>query len=210
MPSAIRNGIIALLIGSVLVVLAYFYVDRQVAFWANDHAIYHYRFLITLTRIPEVFTAAILVIYPVLVIRFCYGHFSRTDRVWLAAANSVAIATFIHTPLKIVFGRYWPATWINHNPSLLRDHVYGFHWFHFGARFASFPSGHTTVTVAAMTVIWIAYPAWRWLAALIAVAVPIGLVGMNYHFVGDVIGGGFLGALTACYTTKIMGIERNK
>jgi hypothetical protein len=33
-----------------------------------------------------------------------------------------------------------------------------------------------------------------------ALSVAIGLIGMNYHFVGDVIGGSFVGALVGVYT----------
>lgn len=205
-PSLLRNGIVALILCSILVVIAYFYIDKPVAFWVFHQHWQDDRILRGFTHIPEIFTAALLIVYPVLVIRFAYDKWRYADRVLLAAANSVAIATFIHTPLKIVFGRYWPATWIHHNVSLLHDNVYGFNWFRFGAAYASFPSGHTTVTLAAMTVLWLAYPRWRWLAVLISVAVPVGLIGMNYHFVGDVIAGGFLGALTAYYTAKISGI----
>jgi hypothetical protein len=48
-------------------------------------------------------------------------------------------------------------------------------------------------------VVWVAYPRWRWACAIAAAAVSIGLIGMNYHFVGDVIAGGFVGALIGVY-----------
>lgn len=85
--------------------------------------------------------------------------------------------------------------------SILRDHAYGFHFFHSGVAYQSFPSGHTTVAVAAMTAIWIAFPRliWRGLAVLVIAAVVIGLLGENYHFLGDCIAGGWLGATVAIY-----------
>ena len=44
-----------------------------------------------------------------------------------------------------------------------------------------------------MTVLWICYPRFRPLYALCMAAVAVGLVGANFHFLSDVIAGGFLG-----------------
>jgi membrane-associated phospholipid phosphatase len=102
--------------------------------------------------------------------------------------------------LKHVFGRYWPETWSHDNPSLIRDGAYGFHPFHGGDAYGSFPSGHTARTVAVVSVFWLAYPKTRLLCLLLAASVMVDLVGMNYHFVGDTIGGAGLGAVTGMYT----------
>ncbi len=56
-----------------------------------------------------------------------------------------------------VFGRDWPETWIDNNPSLIRDGAYGFHPFHGNSAYGSFPSGHTARTLAVAAVVWIAY-----------------------------------------------------
>jgi membrane-associated phospholipid phosphatase len=101
--------------------------------------------------------------------------------------------------LKFLFGRYWPETWVDDNPSLIGDGAYGFHPFHFGPAYGSFPSGHTARTVAVASVLWAAYPRWRLAWTAVAASVAVGRVGMNYHFVGDTIGGAFLGALTGMY-----------
>ncbi len=50
------------------------------------------------------------------------------------------------------------------------------------------------------------YPRWRWFAVIISLLAPIGLIALNDHFVGDVIGGGFLGAMTAVYVVKLSGL----
>jgi membrane-associated phospholipid phosphatase len=39
------------------------------------------------------------------------------------------------------------------------------------------------------------------------VAIPVGLLGMNYHFVGDVVGGGFVGAVVGAWTAWLCGIN---
>ena len=72
------------------------------------------------------------------------------------------MAETIKNGLKFVFGRTWPETWVNNNPSFIRDGVYGFNWFHGGAGYASFPSGHMSVTCALAAVLWI------WVSALAA------------------------------------------
>jgi membrane-associated phospholipid phosphatase len=101
--------------------------------------------------------------------------------------------------LGFAFGRYWPETWIDDNPSLIGDGAYGFHPFHGGTAYRSFPSGHTARILAVATIVWIGYPRWRWACVLSSLAVAAGLIGMNYHFVGDVIAGGFVGGIVGAY-----------
>jgi hypothetical protein len=58
-------------------------------------------------------------------------------------------------------------------------------------------------TLAIVSVVWVAYPRGRWACVL---AVATGLIGMNYHFVGDVIGGAFAGAIVGVYTAYACGL----
>ena len=59
--------------------------------------------------------------------------------------------------------------------------------------YSAFPSGHTTGICTVMTVLWLCYPRYRALYALAIAAVAVGLVGADYHFLSDVIAGGFVG-----------------
>ncbi len=61
----------------------------------------------------------------------------------------------------------------------------------------------TTIITDAMSVLWFAYPRFRWLYILAVLLVATGLIATDYHFVSDVIAGGFLGTLTGYYTVKI-------
>src|SRR5262249_45727569 len=72
--------------------------------------------------------------------------------------------------------------------------------------YGSFPSGHTARTLAVAAVVWIAYPRWRWVCGLGSLAVAVGLLGMDYHFVGDVIAGGFVGGIVGAYTARYTGL----
>ena len=105
----------------------------------------------------------------------------------------LAVAAAVKDQLKFVFGRTWPETWVHNNPSFIRDGVYGFNPFHGGPEYAAFPSGHTTAICAVISVLWICYPRYRVLYGICMAAVALGLVGADFHFLGDVIAGAFLG-----------------
>ncbi len=125
-------------------------------------------------------------------------------RLILALCVSVFAANEITSFLKGVFGRTWPESWLENNPSWIRDGVFGFSPFHGGPAWASFPSGHMAIISAVATVLWAVYPrlkiAW---AALVAV-VAAGLIGGNYHFVSDVIAGLYLGVGVGAGVTRLI------
>jgi membrane-associated phospholipid phosphatase len=54
----------------------------------------------------------------------------------------------------------------------------------------------------------IAAPRWYWraLGVLAFLTIAVSLVGMNYHFVGDVIGGGVVGGLVGVYAAYFGGL----
>src|SRR6202035_331252 len=81
------------------------------------------------------------------VVRMAWGPLSRLERTLFAASVSLMVAVAFEYYLKFLFGRYWPETWVDDNPSLIGDGAYGFHPFHFGTAYGSFPSGHTARTV---------------------------------------------------------------
>lgn len=199
----IKNGILAIIIGAILVFLAYQYVDKPVAIWMYQNHIAQYVVLKWFAYLPEFLLLAAMLIYIIFVIRFSYGLTKYFDHAMLMTANSVVIASFIKDLLKAIFGRYWPETWICKNLSLIQNNAYGFNFFHGGFANKSFPSGHITVTVAAMMSLWLLYPKFRRLYGILVILVMVGMVGMDYHFVGDVIGGALVGGLTAYYVVKI-------
>ena len=116
---------------------------------------------------------------------------------------SVIVAEATKAQLKFVFGRTWPKTWINNNPSFLHDGIYGFNFFHGGPEYASFPSGHMAVTCAVISVLWVYYPTSRILYVVATLAVACGLIGANYHFLSDVIAGCFVGISTGWITMSL-------
>ncbi len=126
-------------------------------------------------------------------------------RLALAVCVASLLAVMVKDQLKYAFGRTWPETWVNNNPSWIRDHVMGFTPFHGGPGWASFPSGHTTLATAPMTVLMITLrSAWRWLCAVPIALVAIGLYGADYHFIGDMIAGVMVGALCAAIAFSLL------
>jgi membrane-associated phospholipid phosphatase len=206
MPPLLRTGMIAFLACIILVLVSYYYLDKPIIYFVAQYHLRDHDILKQVVQIRKILAPLLFVTYLIIVIRFCYGKFSNHDKVILAIANSMIISYYFCTLFKYGFGRYWPASWFKSNPSLLRTNDYGFNWFHGGHAYASFPSGHTTIVIAAMTIIWIAYPRWRWFAILFSITVIGALLVMYYHFLSDIIAGIFLGWVTAFYTAKISGV----
>lgn len=127
----------------------------------------------------------------------------RHARMLLCACAAVLIAVAIKDQAKYAFGRLWPETWVNDNPSWIGTGAYGFFPFHGGTGWASFPSGHMTVVTAPMAVLALGLPRWRWLFALPVALVAIGLYGADYHFVGDMIAGTLLGGICAAVAAAL-------
>ena len=107
----------------------------------------------------------------------------------------VAAAGLADDVLKILFGRARPYLWLAGDDS-------GFGFFRYSAKFASFPSGHTTTSFAAAVVFGMLWPRrkpWFLLAALVIAASRIVL---DVHYLSDVIAGAMLGAAVAVLLGK--------
>jgi membrane-associated phospholipid phosphatase len=133
---------------------------------------------------------------------------SRVQSVALACSISFLATSLVTNQLKYAFGRTWPDTWIDHNPSLIQSGVFGFNPFHGGIGFAAFPSGHAAGLCAVVAVLWSAYPSWRPVYIASMAATAIGLIGANYHFLSDILAGGFIGVFVGYVTTK-MSLSRD-
>lgn len=193
----LKAWLAAFLVTAAAVVVCYLYVDRPLAFFAHASLVPNRRYFDLLTRISEYLFVAAAVVFVLFGLRsLVTARWQKWQAVLLLTGVTLAVAETIKDELKFAFGRTWPETWINNNPSLIDTGVYGFNPFHGGAGYASFPSGHTTAVCAAAAVLWAAYPKLRPLWAFVVALVVIGLIGADYHFVSDIVAGGFLGAST--------------
>jgi membrane-associated phospholipid phosphatase len=182
------------------VTVCYAWVDRPVAWFVFQHHVDGHRILKWLTYPPPILQAWIPLMLTVLVLGAARRPLRRTGGMIVAACVGVVLADQFRESLMFVFGRYWPETWINNNPSLIGTDAYGFHPFHAGSAYGSFPSGHAARLGALAGVLWHALPRWRWLTVAVGALMCLALVGMNFHFMSDVIAGAWLGAVVGVYT----------
>jgi membrane-associated phospholipid phosphatase len=204
---------------AILVGVSVVLIDRPVATWVHAHlgdgrfgwfnATYH-GYLVrlgpfSLMAAPAEALAPLAVLtFSILAIAAAAGwRPGIRGRIVLSLCVSIFAAAEINGVAKIVFGRPWAESWQGDNPSWIRDGVFGFFPFHGGVGWASFPSGHTTVVVTPATILWVVWPELRIAVATLIALVVTGLIGSNYHFVSDTIGGLYLGAAIGIATAAL-------
>jgi membrane-associated phospholipid phosphatase len=192
-----------LVIASVSIVLSYEFLDKSIAFFAYDH-LRQYAIFGPITTLTEYFPPiAIGIIFVAGLWRMSGRTLTYPLEALLLASVSLVAARAAKDQLKFAFGRTWPETWTNNNPSLIRDGAFGFHPFHGGAGFESFPSGHTLGIAAVTVALWFYYPRYAPIYAALIAAVSVSLIGANYHFLSDIIAGAFIGATFATLCVKL-------
>jgi membrane-associated phospholipid phosphatase len=184
------------------------WIDRPIALWIFDA--FGGRRIPTQTAdrifsIPFV-TTIVFVIFGIIAITG--RRFSKLEATIAMCAISTLASTVIKDQLKFVFGRTWPDTWGPGIVSFVRDNVYGFHFFQSGKSFESFPSGHAAVAAAVLSVIWILFPNLRAFCTIGLIAVDIGLVALNLHFLSDVVAGSFVGVSTGLFTVALWNASK--
>lgn len=188
-------SISAVLSCPLLVALCVLFVDRPAAVLAHaDFAAWKPAFdamTHIVDPVPPVATLGIAAAGSASLLGWRPGPLGRT---LVACCLAALVAIALKDELKYAFGRLWPETWTENNPSLIRDGAYGFFPFHGGRGWFSFPSGHTTMIAAPVAVLWIRLPRWRPILAVPVLLVVVGLYGADYHFVGDMVAGLYLGA----------------
>jgi membrane-associated phospholipid phosphatase len=204
----LRRSLIGLAVCAAAVLVCYLFIDRTVATFVHGHKLTSHPALKWLTLVPPIVQAWSPAAIAVLLVRRGFGPFRRCEVAALTACVSLIVADQVRESLGYVFGRYWPETWIDNNPSFIKDGAYGFHPFHGGSAYGSFPSGHMARAVGLVSVVWITYPGWRWACGLVWLAIAAGLLGMNYHFVSDVIAGSFVGGVVGMYAACFAGLDR--
>ena len=164
------------------VVICYFWVDRNVAFFVYNNHINTIAVFRWLTYPPPEIQNWSALVVTILIVRRAWGPFLRWQKVLLVACISLIVADDFRISLGDVFGRYWPQTWTHDNPSLIGTGTYGFHPFQRGDDVGSFPSGHACRILGFAGVWMIAMPGTRVTAMVLSVPMLVSLVAMNYHF----------------------------
>lgn len=204
-PASARRLGGALIVAAGATLLSVLVLDRPAALFAHDVLGQPWEF-IALTHLVD----PILPLSAFGFVAFGGGlALGWTPPAWARVIVGLCVATLlaivVKDQLKYAFGRTWPETWVNNNPSLIRDGVMVFVPFHGGPGWASFPSGHTTTAVApAAALVMTTRTVWRWLAVLPACLVALGLYGADYHYVADILAGVIVGCGCAAITVAML------
>ncbi len=188
-----------------LVALAYFFADRQLAGELRPYLAGDWIFP-WLTHIVDPLAPLASICVAVAAVRaLARGSLTPLESAVLRISCAILIAWALKEELKWAFGRTWPETWIkgNANPSYFGNGTYGFFPFHGGQGYASFPSGHTTAITAFAGALWFLCPKLRWLGVALALAVVIGLLGADFHWLSDIMAGAILGGTTGVAAARI-------
>ena len=199
-----KKNLVLVAFGSIfLILICYFFVDRQIVWFAYEHNFRQYAMLYFFSDyIVNLINFLIFFFYIYYFIKLVSKKVSYFDSRFILVANAVVIGQFIKEILKGVFGRYWAETFRNNNPSLIRDNLYGFNWFKFDNSYASFPSGHATFIFSVVVSMWILFPKYRWLYAIVAFLVTMAQLLQYFHFASDLIAGATLGSIVAVYVCQ--------
>ncbi len=196
----LRNWFLAFAATAIMVVVCIAYVDRPAAEFFDAHL----RHTAAWTWIDRALAPLDLTVAIALLFVFGCGIWARSGRLlplwtrtpllcsWAALWATVAILIF-----KRLFGRAWPY------PEFVQNHIYGFHFLHGGPHWHSFPSGTAAISTAIVSVLWILQPRWRTLGALTVALLCGAVVVTNFHWVGDVIAGTFLGTFIGWMTVRV-------
>ncbi len=199
-----QNHLRTLVLWLVAVLLAVLFVDRPASTWSHAH-LRGIPVFDDLTHIVDGVRWAAPAGLLLAGLAACAGWRPGSRGMTLVATClAVAVAYEAKECLKRAFGRTWPETWVARNPSWIQDGAYGFHPFHGQEGWYSFPSGHMTVMAAMAAVLWHRVPSLRWAWVTIAGLVAVGLFGADYHFVGDMLAGTFLGIASASATLALL------
>ena len=133
----------------VVVLVCIAFVDRQAATWSHAQFSGHDVVFRGLTHIVDPLLPGAGVGLAVAALAgSCGWRPRRTGHLLIACCFAILVSYAIKEQLKFDFGRLWPETWVDGNPSWIKDGAYGFFPFHGRTGWSSFPSGHMTAITA--------------------------------------------------------------
>ena len=183
------------------------YVDRPIAM-LSYHVIGHLMIVQEFAGTPSFFgPLEIFILFILLFRRIALYKLAYADAVLVLCEASLLATKLSVSHMKYVFGRTWP---LHGHPSFLIDGVYGFNFFASGRQFEAFPSGHTASICALAGVLWVTYPRFRPLYVVGAAGMAITLVAGDFHFLSDVLAGGFLGISVALIILAVWQFGKRK
>lgn len=170
------------------------YVDRPVSLFVQERLYGNPHWSRMTSSLPDTLLTMVAVISAGAFIAYCARKkrllLDRHTRLLGQIALSLPVSYLVKVVLKHVFGRVETRYWLDNRQ------LYEFHFFHPGDGFNGFPSGHMVVFATLAAAIARHEPEYGLLCHALLMILAILLVATNYHFVGDVVSGAYIGCLT--------------
>lgn len=192
-PARRAGGLwLGVLLASAASALSVHFVDDRLSLWVaqvlTDFTVYD-----RATNVPDQLMELVLVIASLSwAAYFHWRHtadHARWARLGLLLGSTLPTAFALKVALKWFFGRTETHTWL---AGQVPD---AFHWWAGGgAGLSGFPSGHMLVLSPLLLAFWHCFPRYRWAVGVAWAGLGAALVITEYHFLGDVLAGGALGA----------------
>jgi membrane-associated phospholipid phosphatase len=122
-------------------------------------------------------------------VRVTFAGLETSTIMFKVLAVVAPISYISKTILKYIFGRVTTREWLMNPQSM------AFHWLNGAEYFTGFPSGHMVVFTAVAAVLWRFQPRCRPICLVVLTVLGLLLLATNYHFLSDVIAGGYVGVL---------------
>jgi membrane-associated phospholipid phosphatase len=202
-PGKIRLSAGGFLLAAILVVFSSEFLDARIALGfdrllRSDPLLAHYT-----SHIPDLLLPSVLVLsgamWAMYLRRVRRGSRDEKARFFLLSGTAMPVAFVAKLMLKYLFGRMNTRAWLE-NPEDL-----SFHWFHGGGQYSSFPSGHMAVFATLAVACWLFFPKYRVACLAVMIALGFAVVATDYHYLSDVIAGGYLGLVVFVGTDR--GLE---
>lgn len=204
MPKAETNvkWIASFLVMALLLVLCVQFLDVPVALFVKENLYVNAHWSRLTSDLPDllllvVFVATIgsLGIY---LVRSNKGIYDTATNFAKLITWAAPVSYLVKMLLKWVFGRVNTRYWLEN------QHLYEFHWFNSGDGFEGFPSGHMLVIITMLAACWRFYPRLRPCCAVTGVVLAVALVATDYHFVSDVVSGGYAGVVVEAVVFRML------
>ncbi len=195
-----KNTFGGFVVFAALIISGCLYLDIRLAEFVSQKVGFGFLFSQSISNLPDLLFLLVCIITVV----------SWTGRLYLAAKSAkgrmadfqehigltVPLAYVLKDLLKELFGRTNTRIW------LLHPDLFGFHWFHGGGDFASFPSGHMAVFTVLMLGIGRYFPRLRPVCAGLLFVLALALLVTEYHFFSDIVAGTCLGVIVDLFTWR--------
>ncbi len=188
-----RKASIIMILGIVLVLGSYFFLDKPIALFVKNRLMLGFAPSLFAANIPDFLFFLVCAVTGIAWAAYLYderkGIYNVHRRFFLLIAHSVPLSFLVKIILKFLIGRIDTRIWI-YNPGLAE-----FHWFRGVNGYTGFPSGHMAVFTVLAVAVATYYPRSRPACTVILLVLATALIATNHHFLSDVIAGVCLGWL---------------